>query len=331
MANRPKKSSRVEDLVEALGAIDSHPNSEQAKGLIREGLGHKHWMPVEHAARIVAQHGLAGFTQELLAVWNRFVDPGPKLDPGCRAKESALVALDTLECFDPEPFLVAIRYIQLEPGYGGAGDTAGGVRQRALFGLLRQRHSQAPLYAGELLADRLVEVRVGTADALGQYGGLDGAGLLVHRLSAGDDARVLLACASALLALEAPFARSFLAKWLEHEDEEHREVGAIALGQCRSDETGELLVAWFDDMAWDRDFDLGARALALHRSERTRRCLLEHIAGGSTTRARAAIRALAAHRYDEKLCEQVRAAARQNPVPALVALVDELYPPAQSE
>jgi hypothetical protein len=327
MANRPK-SRHIEDLVETLSAIDGKRIDERACRLIRDALTHKHWMPVEQAARIVARNGLPGFTRELLGVWNRFIDPGPKLDPGCRAKESALVALDTLESFDPDPFLAAIRYTQLEPGYGGATDTAGGVRQRALLGLLRQRHSEAKLYAGELLADRLVEVRAGTADALGQCGGPEAAGLLVHRLSSGDDARVLLACASALLALEGRFARSLLARWLEHEDEEHREVGAIALGQCKSDEAGELLVAWFDDMAWDRDFDLGARALALHRSERTRGCLLEHIAGGSTKRARSAIRALAVHRYDAKLCERVRAAAQRNPDPALVALVDELYPPA---
>lgn len=317
--------NRAEALVESLGVVDSDPNSVEAASRIREALTHKHWMPVEHAARLVAQYSLAGFTQELLAVWDRFVDPGPKLDPGCRAKESTIIALDALEWFDPDPFLKAIRYTQQEPGYGGATDTAGGIRQRALFALLRQHHSQALLYAGELLADPLVEVRVGTADALCQYGGHNGGGLLVQRLRSGDDARVTLACASALLDLEGEFARTLLDEWLRNSDIERREVAALALGQCKSGEAGELLIRWFDEMSWDKDFDLGARALAVHRSERARRCLLTHIATGSSARAQAAIRGLAVHHYDVQLAERVHEAAKRNPDERLAQFAAEQF------
>lgn len=318
------KSNRVEKLVESLSIVDSDPNASEAQARLREALTHQHWMPVEQAARLVAQYSMAGFTQELLAVWSRFIDPGAKLDPGCRAKESALVALDSLEWFDPDPFLTAIRYVQLEPGYGGSVDSAGGVRQRALFALLRQHHSQALLYAGEMLADPLVEVRVGTAEALSQYGGPNGAGLLVQRLRGGDDARVLLACASALLELEGPFARELLEQWLHQPDTERREIAALSLGQCRSGEAGEVLIKWFDEMSWDRDFELGARALAMHRSERARRCLLQHIATGSAVRAQFAIKALALHRYDDKLVERVRDAAKRSPHAELLPLVEEM-------
>jgi hypothetical protein len=324
MPSRPK-ANRVEALVEGLSMVQSDPNGREAQRRIREALAHKHWMPVEHAARLVGQLSLAGFAKDLVGVWGRFVNPGAKLDPGCRAKQAALLALDTLECFDPDPFLVAIRYVQLEPGYGGATDTAGGVRQRALFALLRQHHSQALLYAGELLADPLVEVRLGTADALCQCAGANAASLLVHRLRAGDDPRVLLACAAALLEIEGPFARAMLAQWLRQSDEDRREVSALALGQDKSEDAAELLIAWLDDMAWDKDIELAARALALHRSEPARRCLLAHIESGSATCARAAITALAVHRYDRQLSERVREAARRNADPALGVLVDNLY------
>jgi hypothetical protein len=320
------KSSRVEELVEALGSIDRDLVSPESQKLIHSALTHKHWMPVEQAARLIAQHSLPNFTQQLLGIWERFLEPGSKLDPGCRAKESALVALDAIEWFDPDPFLAAIRYRQLEPGFGGPTDTAGGVRQRALFALLRQHHSFAVLFAGELLADPLIEVRIGTADALGQYGGPNGAPLLVQRLRTGDDSRVLLACASALIELEDRFARELLGPWLRQDSDELREVAALALGQSKSGEAGELLIAWFDEMAWERDVELAARALALHRSERARRCLLTHIANGSVGRARAAVRALSAHRYDPRLCESVREATQRNGDPTLIGLAAELYP-----
>jgi hypothetical protein len=62
----------------------------------------------------VAGHGLSGHTEDLLAVWSRFVDAGQKIDPGCSARESALTALDVLEWFDPDPFLAAIGCTQVQ-------------------------------------------------------------------------------------------------------------------------------------------------------------------------------------------------------------------------
>ncbi len=315
----------MEAIIEGLVLVDSEPSSKESERRLREALSHKHWMPVEHAARLVAQHNLAGFAQELTAVWARFVDPGAKLDPGCRAKESALTALDTLEWFDPDPFLSAIRYVQMEPAYGGAADTAGSVRQRGLFALLRQHHSQALLYAGELLADPLVEVRTGAADALCQYGGALAAPLLVHRLRTGDDPRVMLACASALLELESSFARDLLCAWLSDSDESRREVAALALGQDKSEEAAMLLIAWLDKTAWDKDITLAMRALALHRGAKARLCLLHQVAAESRSRAQAAVTALAMHRYDRQLAAHVREVAKQNPDPNLVALVDKLF------
>jgi hypothetical protein len=320
--NRRQKSTPAEALVEALSVVDSDPNGAEAAQRLRAALSSKHWMPVEHAARLIAQYSLPDFTQELLQVWSRFNDPGPKLDPGCRAKEAALTALDALEWFDPDPFLTAIRYTQFEPGYGGRTDTGGTLRLRALYALLRQHHSQALLYAGELLADPLIDVRVGAAEALRQAGGPNGACLLAHRLRCPDEPAVLLACASALLELERQFALSLLGDWLRAPGEELREVAALALGQSNITEAAELLIAWFDDLGWDRDFELAARALSLHRAERARRCLLRHVAMGSAARSRAAVLALGARDFDRQLLHELREAAKSNPDASVVALVE---------
>jgi hypothetical protein len=279
-------------------------------------------MPVEYAARLIAQYSLPDFTQNLVGIWPRFIDPGPKLDPGCRAKEAALTALDALEWFDPDPFLTAIRYTQFEPGYGGRTDSAGVVRLRALYALLRQHHSQALLYAGELLADPLVDVRVGTAEALRQAGGPNGACLLAHRVRCPDEPSVLLACASALLELESGFALPLLGQWLHDQDEVRREVAALALGNSSVAESAELLIAWFDEVAWDKDIELAARALALHRSERARVCLLQIVAESSGARARYSALAIGTRHFDRQLLDRLREAAKRNPDPSVIELVE---------
>lgn len=326
MVSRPR-AQRVEALVERLDAVHVDPTTPEAEQLIHEALSHKHWMAVEHAAHIIAQHSLAQYAKELLAVWQHFIAAGMKADPGCRAKESALVALDSLEWFDPEPFLVAIRYVQMEPGYGGSTDTAGGVRQRGLFGLLRQHHSQAMLYAGELLADPLVEVRIGAAEGLYQYAGHTGSGLLSQRLHLGDDPRVLLACATALIEHEPDYALTLCERWLKGADAERRETAALALGQSKSDEAGDVLVDWSRTAEHGLDRELTLRALALHRGARTRAYVLELVASANPVEARAAVKALAEHRYDAQLCQRVQEAAATNPDPAILKLAQTICSP----
>jgi hypothetical protein len=316
--------NRAEALVEELRGLRDELDGERARQVIREALGDRHWMPVWHAARLVAEHGLSGHAEDLRAVWARFVAPGQKIDPGCRAKESALTALDVLEWFDAEPFLAAVRYTQFEPVYGGTVDTAGGVRLRALCALLRQHHSRALLHAAELLADPLVEVRAGAAEALGHCPGEVAAALLVQRLRTGDDPRVLLACATALLELDGAFGRELLAGWLTDEDEERREVAALAMGQSKAEESGDCLIAWLESLTWDRDVDLGMRALALQRGERARSYLLECVRSGSASRARAAVAALSDHLYDPQLRDSLREAAARRGDPALLDEVQRI-------
>lgn len=310
MATR-RTTPQLDALLDEIAGVNADPTRPNAEDVLRRAIRHKHWMPVERAAKVVMTHALQGHVEDLLTVWARFVDPGSKLDPGCRAKEAALTALDTLEWFDPDPFLVAIRYIQKEPAYGPPVDTAGGVRQRALSALLRQHHSHALLYAGEHLADPLIEVRAGAADSLGQYGAAASAGLLVERMRIGDEPRVLLACASALLDIELEFGRSLLGEWLRQPDAERREIAAVALGQCRSAEAADTLMAWLDRLEWDGDLDMGLRALALHRSEPARHYLLECVASGSATKAKAAARALEDHLYDPHLRARLEDAIRR--------------------
>ena len=172
--------------LEVLRGLRDNPGSEESRGELRRLLGDRSWLVVSEAAKIVGDCRLDGFIEPLRAIWPRFIDNGAKTDPGCRAKESALTALDTLEILDPDPFLAAVRHRQFEPVAGGRVDTAGGVRVRGQFALFRMGHPDAALWAGHLMADADPQVRAAIARGLGVYGDRVTSALLVHKLDAGD-------------------------------------------------------------------------------------------------------------------------------------------------
>lgn len=324
VATRKRPNPDVE--AEALRALEGDLESSESLSRLRAGLEHRHWMVVTTAAEIVARHALPGLERELKAVWARFADNGAKVDPGCRAKDAALTALDRLETLDPDPFLVAARYRQLEPVMGGSVDTAGGVRQRALSGLFRTLHPDAALYAGELLADPSPDVRGGVIHAIAHYRDPSSLALLAHKLRAGDpDPAVFAEAAAALLAVAFEFALPVFVGWLRDSDASRRETAALALGQSRHPDAIGALLAWVEDAAWDGDIDLGLRALGLSRDERARSYLLDVVEHAVAPRARKAVEALAVHRYDADLSARVRRAAAANTGADLARVVERAF------
>ena len=320
-----RKRSSSDAALEALRRAREEPDSPASRERIREALGHQNWLVVSEAANLVAERSLDGCADALGRVWARFVENGAKTDPGCRAKEAALTALDRLEIFDPEPFLCAVRHRQFERAAGGAVDTAGGVRLRALFALFRLNHPDAPLYAGELLSDASASVRAGVCHAIAHYGSRSSAGLLVHKLASGDDdPSVLAECAAALLSAAADFAIPVLRAWLEGFDEVQQECAALAFGQSRQREAVDALIGWVEQAVLEAQIEVGVRALGVSRTERAREYLLTLVESGSLLRARHAVEALAIHRYDPELCARVREAAKKNRAARLEPLLTRL-------
>jgi HEAT repeat protein len=121
-----------------------------------------------------------------------------------------------------------------------------------------------------------------------------------------------------------------LSSLLERGDDLRREAAALALGQSKDPAVVSVLIEWLASVAYDKDFDLGVRALGLSRSEPARRFLLELVEDGSPQRARRAVEALAVHSYDQELLGRVRRAAAANRRAKLGDLVDRLFPPAGS-
>ena len=316
----------MDALLEVLRTASDDPESEQSRGVLERALAHDNWLVVSQAASVVGRHLLPEFETLLSGVWSRFLPNAAKTDPGCRAKEAALTALDELETLDPDPFLPAIRYVQMEPVAGGRVDSAGGVRQRGIYALLRMHYSDAGLLAGELMADADAPVRAGVCRALGQYGSRESASLLLFKLHAGDeDPVVVCEAASALLELARDVGLELLERWLRSPSELRREAAALALGQSHDQGAIVLLARWLDDGLGDRDFELGSRALGLSRSDVARDALLTVVRQGAPSRAEQAIRALGVHSYDPQLAQKVHAAVASNERVRLVALVNRVF------
>jgi HEAT repeat protein len=323
MARALRRRSLDEKLA-ALRQAKEDPESPSGRRELGLALEDRNWLVVSEAASFIGEHKLHGHNESLLGIQARFAQDGAKVDPGCRAKEAALTALDLLELLDPSPFLAAIRYRQLEPVLGGRVDTAGSLRLRALFGLYRTFHPDRSLYAGELFADPNPHVRAGVARAIAEYADRPSGGLLVQKLCSGDDDPVVWSeCAASLTVLADEFALTLFASMLERGPEGAREVAALALGQSKSPGGVAALLTWIEH-ANGPDFELGLRALGLSRLEPARAFLLEVVREGSPARARAAAAALAVHYYDRELWARVEQAAAANPDAGLAPVLEDI-------
>lgn len=305
MAKAPRSTS-IDDKLEQLRNVIRLGDLRAIETVLRDALKQSNWLLASQAAEQVAKLSLHELAPDLLNVWPRFCDGGVKRDPGCRAKEAMLTALDQLEWPNPAPFLLAVRYRQYEPGLGGKVNTAGGTRLRAQLALFRLLHDQAPLFAGELMADANPHVRAGVARAIGHYEDRASVGLLTYKLAAGDEEpAVLLECAGSLLKVDADFGLAVMLVQLAANDEARRETAALALAQCCDERAQRALCDWLEHGAAGHDHELGIRALGLSRSQLARQHLLTLVQQGTMAHARAAIESLSVHRYDAQLVERV--------------------------
>jgi hypothetical protein len=320
MATKGKRPG-LEDELALLSSVAADPRSDQARQRILDGLRSKRSFVVARAGRLAKEHHLEGLEEELAGVFARFMHDPVKSDPTCAAKLAAIEALDYAEWGDAEPFLRASAHVQWE----GGNDTAAPLRARAVMALARIGHADFDLVAARLLTDGIAPVRQAALDALVHRGDRAHAGLALMKLRSGDeDPMVTLAAMSALLALAPAHGREALQPLLDGENEEQRELAAVALGQSRGDEALAMLLRALEGCARTEERTALLRGIGLHRSERALEALLVVIAEAHEADARAAIEALSARRFEPGIGERVRAAARRNDRAALDPLVDEI-------
>jgi len=196
--------------------------------------------------------------------------------------------------------------------WGGREDTAAELRGVCGLAHAHAGRSDALDVLAELLADPQRMARSAAAQALGDSGRPDATALLRFKIRTGDsEPAVIGACFGSLLALAPKTALTYVAGFLEGDDE-RAEAAALALGESRLAGATSVLVAWCDRVLADVRARVGYLALALLRDESANTQLLEIVATGEPEDAIAALRALATFKADPRLTERMRTAAKAN-------------------
>jgi HEAT repeat protein len=322
VATKDRKRASFEEEQAALSPVAANPRSDDARQRLLAALRSKRSLVVARAARLIKEHRLDGFDDELESAFDRHMPDPVRSDPTCAAKLAAIEALDYCESGDAAPFVRAAAHEQWE----GGNDTAAPMRARAVLALARLGHADFDLIAAQLLTDRTASVRQAALDALAHRGDRANAALALLKLRSGDeDPLVTLAAMTALLAL-AP-ARGFdeLSVLLHSKAEDERELAAVALGQSRSDEALTILLNALERCTRAEERTALLRGAGLHRSDRALDAMLAVIAEYQEVDARAAIESLAARRFEPGVADRVRAAAARNDRAELTAYVDSVF------
>lgn len=321
MAGSRVTKATVDDEQRALAEAATDPRSAAARSALIAALASKRAPVVARAAKLIQEHALPDLEAEMSVAVQRFLRDPSRSDPNCHARLALLDALDHAESQDAEPFLRALRTAALESPL-----VTGSMRSRCALALARIGHPDLAVVAGQLLADPQASVRHAALDALAHRGDPATAGLAMFKLRAGDDDRlVVLAAASALLALAPAWGLDELRAHLERGSDAQQQLAAMALGQSRRDEALTVLLEALDRTPLAEDRAALLTGIGLHRSDRALEAMLGVIRDRSEIEARQAIQALAPRRFEPGIEARVRAAARDNDGADLGELLDDVF------
>ncbi len=283
----------------ALEGLRSEPDREQ----LRKALRDRNNFLVARAAEIVADAGFDDLIPDLLAAFDRFFVDAARADPQCLAKTALARALRHLGHRGAPAFLRGIQHVQLEPAWGGRGDTAASLRGACALALtdcaVQGGDLEILTYLGDALADAFSEVRVDAALAIEQLNRPEGAILLRLKALIGDpDPVVMGQCFSSMLSLAPLGIVAFISRFLKSPSEDVQLEAASALAQCRDPEAIGVLREFWEDPLLSMDVrqallvNLGASPL-----RESADFLLEIAADAPVALACAAVAALATSRY----------------------------------
>jgi HEAT repeat protein len=282
---------------------------------LRKALGQRNNYLVAKAADLTAKFRLVQLLPELLAAFDRFFTDPLKTDPQCWAKNALSRALAALGCQDVDVFLRGLRYIQLEPVWGGSEDTAGTLRGTCALALVQWRslpETDLLLCLMELLVDEDKSVRVEAVRAIEQVGSRPAALLLrLRALLGADEPEVLGACYGGILRIEGATAIPWIAALLARADETAAEA-AWAIADQRSPEAFAALYERFavERDSWFRSVLLSA--IALTRQQEALDFLFELIRT-EPLNAEAALTALVESKPAQEVVRQLEEIVSGNP------------------
>ena len=228
------KVDPIEKALNEIGDLRVASSPEEQTDKLRAFLNNRSNLVVAKAAKLVRELQLSTLVPELVAAFDRMWMNPAKLDKRCAAMTEIVSALYEFDYTDPEVYLRGIRHVQREASYGPPVDTAAQMRGMCAQGLLRTRYRDAMAAVTDLLVDEEPPARLGAIRALASNGGEAGALLLRLKSLTGDkDPEITAECFSGLLAGAGEQALSFVAAYMDSEDEVTAEAAIWAVGESR--------------------------------------------------------------------------------------------------
>lgn len=295
---------------------------------LKVGIADHNNQVVARAASLSAERLAYELCADLVKGFRYFCTGDPvKRDKSCLAKSALTKALYELDYLEP-PFWLKVRhYQQMEPVWGGSVDAAPNVRCTAAYALAAGVYPRAVAELASMLHDSETSVRLAAAGALGMVEPYAAEiALRVKALSGDAEAGVTGECLSVLLRLQPDESPSFVAGFLSSEDDELRDLAALALGESGSAAAFGYLKNSFDDILLHNDFRVALlRAMALVRQEEAVEFLTSLIAWGDVGTAMTVVDAMAHNRHNKKLAERIQAVVESRGERKVVEVYDELW------
>jgi hypothetical protein len=320
------KSDPIEMALNAIGDLRTAGPSAEATKQLGAYLGNRSNLVVAQAAKVVREQRLTALLPELVKAFERKMANPAKLDKRCAAVTEIVHALYEMDYMEPEVYLLGIRHVQKEASFGPPVDTAAALRGMCAQGLLRTRYADALPAVVDLLVDTEPPARLGAVRALGLNGGEAGALLLRLKILTGEEApEVMSESLSGLMASAPEASVSFVARFLDGEDEVVAEAAAWALGQSRQAAALEALKE-----KWGRTVDRALRktimaAIAASRLQEAVDYLCVQLRSASVPTAVDIMEALGRYAASESVKQTVRAAVDERDERKLMEMFQQQF------
>ena len=306
-----KKSDPIETALNRLSGLRT-ASTELATKELRTYLANRSNLIVAKAAKVAGELRLSELVPDLVTAFHRFMKNPPQLDKRCAAITEIAGALYEMDYREPEIYLQGLKHIQREASFGPPVDTAATLRGMSAQGLVRTRYAGALAEVVQLLVDPEAPARLGAVRALASNGGDAGALLLRLKVLTGDEEpEVLGECFAGLIAAAPEQSLSFVARYVDDDDQATAEAALWALGESRLPAAFEVLKE-----KWERTVSRSSRklllaAMAASRLEESIDFLRSLVETTSSQTASDVVVALAIYKANESIKQSVAAIVRR--------------------
>lgn len=248
----------------------------------------------------------------LAQAFDAFMKDGARKDKRCHAKMAILKAMRQLNVLEPDMLVRGVRYVQMESVYGGMEDSAAPLRVECAAALAEIGWPGAQVELAQMLADPVVDARIGSARILAQSQLPAAEALLRLRvLTSEPDGAAVQEYFTSLLTLSPTQAVEFSCRFLCEPGNPRFEAAAMALGESRLDGAFAALATAAQSQKDTRRRKILMTAIALLRRNDAMEFLLSAVATAPELTAVDAVEALAIYDRDETLAQRVRKTVAQ--------------------